>query len=92
MSRFRIILAAACLVILPATTADGQTLITELDLTTGIATEDSVTAGAAQLRGFGEIKGLSFNLEGTWGNRSESVTDAFGAAYPYGGRIDLSEA
>jgi hypothetical protein len=73
-------------------TAHGQSLITELDLTTGFATEDRVTAGAAQLRGFGEIKGVRFNLEGTWGHRSTDDTDAFGAAYPYGGRIDLSEA
>jgi hypothetical protein len=92
VNRLRTVLVAACLSIAPVTSAQGQSLITELDLTTGFATEDRVAAGAAQLRGFGEIQGVRFNLEGTWGHRSENDTDAFGAAYPYGGRMDLSEA
>lgn len=73
--------------------AQGQSLTTELDLTAGYSSEDSVRAVATQLRAFGEVKaGIRFNIEGTWARRSDDDTDAFGAAYPYSGRVQLSEA
>ena len=73
--------------------ARAQSLTTELDLTTGYSSEDDVKAVAAQLRLFGEAKaGIRFNIEGTWARRSKDTTDAFGTAYPYGDRINVSEA
>jgi hypothetical protein len=75
------------------TRAQSQSLTTELDLTAGYSSEDHVGAVAGQLRAFGELKSLGrFNVEGTWARRSGDETDAFGAAYPYGGRLQLSEA
>ena len=73
--------------------AEGQSLTTELDVTAGYSSEDSVRAVATQLRAFGEVKaGIRFNIEGTWARRSDDDTDAFGAAYPYSGRVQVSEA
>jgi hypothetical protein len=72
---------------------DRSSLTTEVDVTTGYSTEDQVTALAAQVRLFGELKPkLRFNFEGTWAHRSDDDGDAFGAAYPYNGRVQASEA
>jgi hypothetical protein len=73
--------------------AQAQTLTTEFDLTGGYSSEDRVKAAAAQLRLFGEAgAGIRFNVETIWAGRSNDATDAFGAAYPYGGRVQVSEA
>jgi hypothetical protein len=73
--------------------AQGQSLASELDLTVGYSSDDSVKAVATQLRAFGDVKaGIRFNIEGTWAQRSDDDTDAFGAAYPYSGRVQVSEA
>ena len=94
---FLAFLVAAGLGLAPVASAQDQLtddqLIVELDFTAGNATEDRVKAASAQFRGFGQLKsGIRFNLEGTWGQRSDNDTDAFGAAYPYGGSLELSEA
>jgi len=76
-----------------AASTQAQSLTTELDLTTGYSTEARTWAGSTQLRTFGEVHPkIQFNLEGTWARRSTNTTDAFGAAYPYGGHVQLSEA
>jgi hypothetical protein len=86
------VLLAACASLVPASaSAQTPTIITELDLTTGFATEDRVSAFAAQIRGLGEISGIRFNVEGVWAGRSEDGSDAFGAAYHYGEEMRLSE-
>jgi hypothetical protein len=73
--------------------AQAQSMAAEVDVTTGYSSEANVKAVAAQIRLFGEAKsGLRFNIESTWARRSVSATDAFGAAYPYGDRVQLSEA
>ena len=70
-----------------------QSLATELDVTGGYSSEDNVKAVATQLRLFGEVaRGIRFNVEGTWARRTSNDTDAFGAAYPYGNRAEMSEA
>lgn len=57
------------------------------------ATSEDVGAVGTQLRVFGEVlRGLRFQVEGTWGWRSEDEGDFFGTAYPYGGKVDLMEA
>jgi hypothetical protein len=73
--------------------AQSTTISSEADLTTGFSTAESVRAAAGQLRVFGETRSrIRFNAEATWANRSDEDSDAFGAAYPYGGRLQLSEA
>jgi hypothetical protein len=73
--------------------AEAQSIATEADVTTGFSTEDNISAVASQLRVFGEVKPrIQFSVEGTWARRSADTTDAFGAAYPYGNRVELSEA
>jgi len=69
-----------------------QSLSVEMDGTTGFSTEGETAAGSAQLRLFGDLtRDYRVNVEATWANRSADVTDAFGAAYPYGGKVALSE-
>jgi len=92
MRSFMIGLLSAASVAL-AGQAQAQTFNTEVDLTGGYSSEGQVKAAAAQLRLFGEAgAGIRFNAEGIWAGRSNAATDAFGAAYPYGGRVQVSEA
>ena len=85
--------AAACaLTLLHSQIAGGQSITTEAALTTGVST-DEVGAGAAQLRAFGELKGgVRFFGELAWAKSSETDNDVFGAAYPYGNRVQVIEA
>lgn len=72
----------------------GQPITVEADLTSGYSSNE-VGALATQLRAFGEIPlGLRVFTEAAWAARSETDerTDAFGAAYPYGNRVQLIEA
>jgi hypothetical protein len=76
-----------------AASTHAQSVTTELDVTTGYSSDARTWAGSTQLRTFGELKPqLRFNVEGTWAKRSVDGTDAFNAAYPYGGRVQLNEA
>jgi hypothetical protein len=76
-----------------AASTQAQSVTTELDVTTGYSSDARTLAGSTQLRTFGELKPqLRFNVEGTWAKRSVDGTDAFNAAYPYGGRVQLNEA
>lgn len=76
-----------------AISSPAQSLTTELDATSGYSTDDQTWVASSQVRTFGEIKPkIQFNIEGTWARRSEDTTDAFNAAYPYNGRVQLSEA
>ena len=73
--------------------AQTPSITAEVDLTSGYSTEDRLRAVFTQLRAFGEVQPkLQFNVEATWARRSEDTTDAFGAAYPYAGRVQMSEA
>lgn len=93
MRNFIIVLVAIGSVAFTAPAQAQTSLTTELDLTGGYSTEDRVNAAAAQLRVFGEaMAGIRFNAEATWARRSGDETDAFGAAYPYGGLVQMSEA
>lgn len=76
-----------------APSAIAQSVTTELDVTAGYSSDARTWAGSTQLRSFGEIKPqIRFNVEGTWAKRSVDGTDAFDAAFPYGGRVQLNEA
>lgn len=72
---------------------EAQSVSMEFDTTAGFSTEGETAAAAAQLRVFGDLsKNYRVNVEATWADRTANVSDAFGAAYPYGGRLALSEA
>jgi hypothetical protein len=77
-----------------ASPAQGQTVNVEADITAGYSKygDDHVSAVATQIRMLGELKpGLRFFVEGVWATRSEDDSDAFSAAYPYGGRVTAME-
>jgi hypothetical protein len=87
----RAILIAVLASALQAGQAWGQSLSVEADLTAGYST-DEVTGVATQVRAFGDLKaGVRFYLEGAWARRTHKETDAFAAAYPYGGRVEAIE-
>jgi hypothetical protein len=93
MKTLRTALGIVCIGAATASSASAQSLATEVDFTTGYSSEANVKAVAAQIRLFGDvISGIRFNVESTWARRSAAETDAFGAAYPYGDRVQLSEA
>ena len=69
----------------------GQSLTVEADVTAGYST-DEVAALATQVRAFGDLKaGVRFYLESAWARHSDRETDAFTAAYPYEGHVDVIE-
>jgi hypothetical protein len=91
-------LSVAALLLSGASVASSQTLATEVDMTGGYSTE-KVSAGATQIRAFGEGPGaVRFFGEAAWGaryfpeSRPKSATDVFGAAYPYENRAQVIEA
>ncbi|MQA29849.1 MAG: hypothetical protein GEU82_08425 [Luteitalea sp.] len=87
----RVVLILLCATMLHPGPAGSQSLTAEADVTAGYST-DEVAAVATQLRAFGDLKGgIRFYLEGAWARRSEKETDAFAAAYPYGGRVEVIE-
>jgi hypothetical protein len=91
LPRLSTVCALALLALVPR--ASAQAISSELDLTGGYSTEGDTTASAAQLRLFGDLsRNYRVNVEATWATRSSDVSDAFGAAYPYGGQVQLSEA
>jgi hypothetical protein len=70
----------------------GQSLSGEIAQTGGYSSTGNAAA-ASQVRVFGDAAlGVTFNLESAWAVRSGDDTDAFGAAYPYDGRVQVIEA
>lgn len=85
--------AGTLALLIVASGVSAQTISSEYDVTGGYATEGDTAAGAAQVRLFGDLaRDYRINVEATWATRSADVSDAFGAAYPYGGQLQLSEA
>jgi hypothetical protein len=86
--RFVPLAIALCLA---AGQAFGQSITTEAAMTAG-ASSDRVLAAATQLRAFGDGPlGIRYFAETAWA-RTGSESDAFGAAYPYEGRLKPIEA
>jgi hypothetical protein len=90
------LLVWATLLALPSN-ARAQGVQLEVDFTGGYSTDD-VSAGAVQIRVFGEMpKGLRIYSEAAWAGRrmyegrDEGGTDAFGVAYPYRNRMQAIE-
>jgi hypothetical protein len=87
---------ACCLAfLLWAGSSSAQRIAVEGTHSVGASSED-LTAAGTQVRVFGDageaLRGLRFQVEGSWGWRSEDEGDFFGTAYPYGGEVDLVEA
>jgi hypothetical protein len=79
-------------VALLAGVANGQSVSGEFAQTGGYSSGGN-GAAATQARIFGDAAfGVRFNLESAWATRSGAESDAFGAAYPYGGRVQFIEA
>ena len=81
--------AAAVVVLLGLTSAPcaAQSITGEVDVTGGVSTEN-VRAGSTQGRIFGaSASDWRFFAEATWAGVDGQHSDAFGAAYPYEGRI-----
>ena len=86
MAMRRLLIATLAAVSL-GSSANAQTVITELDVTAGLSTED-VQAAGSQLRIFGEaLAGWRFYAEATWADVWGPTSDAFGSAYPYNHRL-----
>jgi hypothetical protein len=88
----RHVLAACVLGAAMATSASAQTTV--LDVTQSVGTSsEAVSAAGVQARALAEpVRGLRLVGEGAWGDRRGPVSDVFGTAYPYGGRVDIIEA
>jgi hypothetical protein len=88
----RAVAIAVVSLLVNAANAAAQAVSAEVVQTVGHSTDDT-SAAATQFRLFGEAwSGVRFTAEGAWADRSADVSDAFGAAYPYDGRLKLIEA
>ena len=90
MTRLALAVCMTCL--LHPQGAHGQSITTEAAVSAGYSTDD-VSAVAAQLRAFGDVKGgVRFFGEAAWARSSDTDNDSFAAAYPYGNRVQIIEA
>jgi len=89
----RLAVAAFIAGVLYAQIAHGQPVTVEVAQSGGYSTEE-IAAVATQGRVFGELTParVRFNVEAAWGKRSGKGSDAFGAAYPYEGPVEVIEA
>jgi hypothetical protein len=91
MALTRLVLLASLAAVAGARAVAAQEAAAELSITGGASTEN-VEVAATQLSVFGDIaRDLRFYVEGAWGSRSGTGTDAFGAAYPYDRRVRAIE-
>ena len=88
----RALIAAGVMSLVGANVARAQSIATEVAVTAGVSTEE-ISAAATQLRAFGDIEGgIRYYAEAAWARVSDNSSDAFGAAYPYGNRVQVIEA
>src|ERR1700730_8589482 len=93
LTRLLIAACVSCVAsITSATAVQAQTTTTHGAGSVGVSSDD-VSAVATQLRAFGEVRGgIRYFVEGAWAEVSAGNSDAFGAAYPYGNRVQVIEA
>lgn len=85
-------MAVAAAFVLGASTARGQSLTTEIDVSVGTSSQDT-TGAATQVRVFGRAGyGVQFFVEGALAADAGPHSDAFSAAYPYERGAYLIEA
>jgi hypothetical protein len=79
--------------LLPARPGYAQSLTAEAAISAGVSTDNHVAAAATQVRVFGDADaGIRYYTEASWARTSDVGSDAFGAAYPYGNRVQVVEA
>ncbi len=79
--------------VVPARSAESQSITAEAAITAGSSSEEHVSAAGAQVRVFGDISSsIRFFAEGAWGATTDEDTDAFGVAYPYRREFQVIEA
>ena len=82
MRRLVILVLAALLT--ETASARGQSFTIDVTQHGGYSTDD-VAALAVQVRALAETSShVRFNVETAWASRSDTTSDVFGAAYPYG--------
>jgi hypothetical protein len=90
LNRARIAVCVAC--VLRADLAHAQVLTTETAVSSGVSSE-KIAAVATQFRAFGEVgPQIRYYAEAAWATSSDPDSGAFGAAYPYGNRLQIIEA
>jgi hypothetical protein len=91
MTGARIVVCVAC--VLHAHLAPAQSITTEAAVTSGVSTDGVTSVLGTQLRAFGEVGGhIRYYAEAAWATSSDAGSGAFGAAYPYGNRVQIIEA
>ncbi len=90
MTRGRIVILVALTWLAATGVSMAQSITTEAAMTGGVSS-DGVSAAATQFRAFGDADfGIRYFAEAAWA-RNGSEADAFGAAYPYSGRLQAIE-
>jgi hypothetical protein len=85
---------AMCVVcVLGAHLARAQSITTEAAVSSGVSSDDETAVVATQLRAFGDVgPRILYYAEAAWAASSHADSGAFGAAYPYGNRLQIIEA
>jgi hypothetical protein len=79
--------------VLQADLARAQSITTEAAVTSGVSSDNETAVLATQLRAFGEVgPHIRYYAEAAWATSSDADSGAFGAAYPYGNRLQIIEA
>jgi len=90
MRGMRIAVCLAC--VLRAHLAPAQSITTEAAITSGVTTDNEASVVGTQLRAFGEVgPEIRYYAEAAWAASSDPASGAFGAAYPYGNRVQMIE-
>lgn len=90
MTGARIAVCVAC--VLQACLASAQSITTEAAVTSGVSSDEKTSVVATQLRAFGEVgPQIRYYTEVAWAASSDAASGAFGAAYPYGNRVQIVE-
>ncbi len=91
MTGARIAVCVAC--VLPAHLVRAQSITTEAAITSGVSSDAGAAVVATQLRAFGDVgPQIRYYAEAAWAVSSDADSGAFGAAYPYGNRLQIIEA
>jgi hypothetical protein len=87
----RIVVCVGC--VLQAHLAHAQAITAEGAVTSGASSDGGTSVVATQLRAFGEVgPHIRYYAEAAWAASSDADSGAFGAAYPYGNRVQIIEA
>jgi len=90
----RIAVCVSCVLHAPFARAQSiSPITTEAAVSPGASTDNETAVVATQLRAFGEIgPQIRYYGEAAWATSSDVASEAFGAAYPYGNRVQIIES